>query len=231
MLFQDVLRKPEYFGKFGKIHKVVINQNTAYAGSQTQGPSASAYVTYYRPEDALKAIQAVNNIFIDGRTLKASLGTTKYCSHFMKNQACPKHDCMYLHELGDEAASFTKEQMQQGKHTDYEKELHDEMIKANSANSSAAVATASVATAAAATAATGKASPSTAVGAKAAVAAAMAVPASVDGSDQSVVSLKNSRNQQQQSNHTEARSSRTPSPREAELVEDQVIYTAPFGMI
>ena len=230
MLFQDVLRKPEYFGKFGKIHKVVINQNTAYAGSQTQGPSASAYVTYYRPEDALKAIQAVNNIFIDGRTLKASLGTTKYCSHFMKNQACPKHDCMYLHELGDEAASFTKEQMQQGKHTDYEKELHDEMIKANSANSSAAVATASVATAAA-TAATGKASPSTAVGAKAAVAAAVAVPASVDSSDQSVVSLKNSRNQQQQSNHTEARSSRTPSPREAELVEDQVIYTAPFGMI
>ena len=33
---QDVLKKPEYFGKFGKIHKVVINQNTAYAGSQTQ---------------------------------------------------------------------------------------------------------------------------------------------------------------------------------------------------
>mgnify|MGYP002050738179 CR=1 FL=1 len=65
-----------------------------------QGPSASAYVTYYRSEDALRAIQAVSNIFIDGRTLKASLGTTKYCSHFMKNQPCPKPDCMYLHELG-----------------------------------------------------------------------------------------------------------------------------------
>ncbi len=66
-----------------------------------QGPSASAYVTYYKSDDALRAIQAVNNIFIDGRTLKASLGTTKYCSHFMKNQTCPKHDCMYLHELGE----------------------------------------------------------------------------------------------------------------------------------
>ena len=65
-----------------------------------QGPSASAYVTYLRSEDALRAIQAVNNIYIDGRTLKASLGTTKYCSHFMKNQSCPKNDCMYLHELG-----------------------------------------------------------------------------------------------------------------------------------
>jgi len=125
----DILKKPDYFGKFGKIHKVVINHSTQYAGSQIQqGPSASAYVTYYKSEDALKAIQAVNNIYIDGRTLKASLGTTKYCSHFMKNQACPKSDCMYLHELGDDAASFTKEQMQQGRHTEYEKNLHEDML-------------------------------------------------------------------------------------------------------
>jgi len=123
----EILKKPDYFGKFGKIHKVVINHSTQYAGSQLQGPSASAYVTYLRSEDALRAIQAVNNIYIDGRTLKASLGTTKYCSHFMKNQSCPKNDCMYLHELGDEQASFTKEQMQQGKHTEYEKALHDAM--------------------------------------------------------------------------------------------------------
>lgn len=43
---------------------------------------------------------------------QASLGTTKYCSYFLKNMQCPKPDCMYLHELGDEAASFTKEEMQ-----------------------------------------------------------------------------------------------------------------------
>ena len=29
---------------------------------------------------------------------------------------------------GDEAASFTKEEMQQGKHTEYEKALHEEML-------------------------------------------------------------------------------------------------------
>ena len=58
--------------------------------SVLQGPSASAYVTYHRPEDALRAIQAVNNVFVDGRTLKASLGTTKYCSHFLKGAQCPK---------------------------------------------------------------------------------------------------------------------------------------------
>lgn len=30
----ETLKKQEYFGKFGKIHKVVINQSTSYAGSQ-----------------------------------------------------------------------------------------------------------------------------------------------------------------------------------------------------
>lgn len=35
-----------------------------------QGPSASAYVTYIRSEDALRAIQCVNNVVVDGRTLK-----------------------------------------------------------------------------------------------------------------------------------------------------------------
>ncbi|KAG7190066.1 hypothetical protein KM043_006207 [Ampulex compressa] len=117
----DVLKRHEYFGKFGKIHKVVINQSTSYAGSQ--GPSASAYVTYQRQEDALRAIEAVNNIVVDGRTIKTSLGTTKYCSHFMRNQACPKPDCMYLHDLGDQEASFTKEEMHQGKHQEYERKL------------------------------------------------------------------------------------------------------------
>ncbi|VEN54939.1 unnamed protein product [Callosobruchus maculatus] len=119
----EVLKRHEYFGKFGKIHKVVINQSTSYAGSQ--GPSASAYVTYMKSDDALRAIQSVNNITIDGRLIKSSLGTTKYCSHFMKNQPCPKPDCMYLHDYGDPEASFTKEQMHAGKHQEYEKKLHE----------------------------------------------------------------------------------------------------------
>ncbi|KAK9886531.1 hypothetical protein WA026_016805 [Henosepilachna vigintioctopunctata] len=122
----ELLKKHEYFGKFGKIHKVVINQSTSYAGSQ--GPSASAYVTYMKSDDALRAIESVNNIVIDGRLLKSSLGTTKYCSHFMKNQPCPKADCMYLHDFGDPEASFTKEQMHAGKHQEYEKKLHEALL-------------------------------------------------------------------------------------------------------
>ena len=71
----------------------------------------------------MRAIEAVNNIVVDGRTIKTSLGTTKYCSHFMRNQPCPKPDCMYLHDLGDQEASFTKEEMHQGKHQEYERKL------------------------------------------------------------------------------------------------------------
>lgn len=41
----------------------------------------------------------------------------------MRNQPCPKPDCMYLHDLGDQEASFTKEEMHQGKHQEYERKL------------------------------------------------------------------------------------------------------------
>jgi hypothetical protein len=41
---------------------------------------------------------------------------------------------MYLHELGDEAASFTKEEMQQGRHQEYEQRLqvHKSILYNNS---------------------------------------------------------------------------------------------------
>ncbi|KOB78333.1 CCR4-NOT transcription complex subunit 4 [Operophtera brumata] len=31
-----ILKRQEYFGKYGKIHKVVINQNNTYAGAQVR---------------------------------------------------------------------------------------------------------------------------------------------------------------------------------------------------
>ncbi|XP_057297826.1 uncharacterized protein LOC130628825 [Hydractinia symbiolongicarpus] len=121
----DVLRRPEYFGKYGKIVKIVINPNTNYAGPQ--GPSASAYITYTREEDALKAILAINNMQPPLK-IRASLGTTKYCTHYLRNMQCPKADCMYLHDVGDNAASFTKDDMQAGKHQLFEKDLLDNYV-------------------------------------------------------------------------------------------------------
>ncbi|OQV12621.1 CCR4-NOT transcription complex subunit 4 [Hypsibius exemplaris] len=120
----EVLRRPEYFGKFGRIIKVMVNTLNA---NGTPASSASAYITYLRSEDSLRAIKTLNNLHVDGRILKASLGTTKYCVNFLRNLACTKAECMYLHDLGDGAASFTKEEMQQNKHQEYEKQLLDSL--------------------------------------------------------------------------------------------------------
>ena len=43
---------------------------------------------------------------------------------------------MYLHELGDEEASFTKEEMQSGKHQDYEQKLVDTYLTPATVNTS-----------------------------------------------------------------------------------------------
>jgi len=49
----------------------------------------------------------------------------------MRNQTCPKTECMYLHHYGDPDASFTKEDMQAGKHQEYEKKLLEEFNNNN----------------------------------------------------------------------------------------------------
>ncbi|XP_065831946.1 uncharacterized protein [Oscarella lobularis] len=113
----DVLKRYEYCGKFGKIRNITVN-STEYP--PPQGPSLNAYVTYARKEDAAKAIKAINDTFINGYHLRVSFGTSKYCSNFLKCRPCFKHDCMFLHELGDDEASFTKKEIQKGKHVAFE---------------------------------------------------------------------------------------------------------------
>ncbi|CAZ83348.1 unnamed protein product [Tuber melanosporum] len=45
------------------------------------------------------------------RTLRATYGTTKYCSAYLRNEACPNKNCMFLHEPGEEADSYDRQQM------------------------------------------------------------------------------------------------------------------------
>jgi len=111
---QGLLRKHEYFGQYGKILKIVVNRNNHY--NSGPNPTVSAYITYARNEDASACVRAIDKSTLDGRILRASLGTTKYCSSFLRGISCPNPDCMYLHELGDEAVSYTKQDMLEGKH-------------------------------------------------------------------------------------------------------------------
>lgn len=76
------------------------------------GPNATigAYITYAKAEDAAKAISAVNGMKYDGRVIKAMVGSTKYCLHYLQNQPCTSPGCMYLHEPADDGEPVDKEE-------------------------------------------------------------------------------------------------------------------------
>jgi CCR4-NOT transcription complex subunit 4 len=110
---EDALRKPEYFGQYGKIAKIVLNR-TNVTSSDPRRASASAYVTFVHKEDTLACILALDGFFLDGRNIRASYGTSKYCSAFIKNVRCNNPDCTYLHCMGDAEDTFTKQEIQAG---------------------------------------------------------------------------------------------------------------------
>ena len=42
--------------------------------------------------------------------LFSPLGTTKYCSYFLKGQICANVGCQFLHENGEDAEAYLKEE-------------------------------------------------------------------------------------------------------------------------
>ena len=108
------MRKNDFFGKYGKILKlqVSVNRNgsSSYAGRNADD-TGSAYVTFYEENDAMQCIQHIDGTPLDGRILRACFGTTKYCNAFLKYQPCNNPDCLYLHDIGRDNDSFTKEEM------------------------------------------------------------------------------------------------------------------------
>ena len=107
---EDTLLKYEFFGQYGPIKKVVVNSTHVHSGPN-QTPSVSAYITFRNNEDALECIYSLENFSLDGNQLKASFGTTKYCSSFLRGMKCTNPDCMYLHHSGDQGDSFSKDEI------------------------------------------------------------------------------------------------------------------------
>jgi len=109
---EEMLRRPEFFGQYGRIIKIAVNTAQTYSGSSTYGQSLSCYITYSSRDEALNAILATDGVLLDGRTLRAQFGTTKYCAHYIRhNTACANPECMFLHEIGEMADTYTKEEM------------------------------------------------------------------------------------------------------------------------
>nr|CDS26680.1 CCR4 NOT transcription complex subunit 4 [Hymenolepis microstoma] len=123
----------EHFSKFGKVIKIEVNNKSTYQDANGNS-TVCAYITFERIEDAMKAV-VCEHIKYENRPVRMTFGTTKYCSQFLKGSKCTKPECMYLHALGDEEASFTKADMDQGKHRVYMekivtkfKEEHPEIV-------------------------------------------------------------------------------------------------------
>ncbi|KEG03928.1 CCR4-NOT transcription complex subunit 4, putative [Plasmodium vinckei vinckei] len=112
---KNILKKNEHFGKYGQISNIIINKSQAF-NPQYNGPSFSAYITYSNEKEAINAIYFIDGMTLDNKTLKASFGTTKYCSSFLKNYSCVNEDCFYLHELGNVIDSFSKDDIHGPKH-------------------------------------------------------------------------------------------------------------------
>ena len=103
----QTLRGDKYFGQYGKIIKIVVSK----AKSTENGGSLGVYVTFARKEDAARCIAAVNGSQNGDRILRAQLGTTKYCSAYLRNETCTNKQCMFLHEPGDNDDSYSRQDL------------------------------------------------------------------------------------------------------------------------
>ncbi|CAH9107384.1 unnamed protein product [Cuscuta epithymum] len=108
---EDILQNKEYFSQYGKVMKVSISRTAAGAIQQFPNNTCSVYITYSKEEEAVRCIQSVHGFLLDGKPLKACFGTTKYCHAWVRNVPCTNPDCLYLHEIGSQEDSFTKDEI------------------------------------------------------------------------------------------------------------------------
>lgn len=92
----------EYLGQYGKIVKLVVNKSKTYNTNGPNGPSYSCHATFSSIDESSLAILCLDNAIVDNHVLKASYGTTKYCTNFLRNSHCLNKDCLYLHALADD---------------------------------------------------------------------------------------------------------------------------------
>ncbi|XP_077232977.1 uncharacterized protein LOC143874086 isoform X2 [Tasmannia lanceolata] len=117
---EDALAQKEYFGQYGKVLKVSVTRAAGYVciiraagGSQqsSNNNTCSVYITYSKEEEAVRCIQSVHGFVLDGQSLRACFGTTKYCHTWLRNMPCGNPDCLYLHDIGAQEDSFTKDEI------------------------------------------------------------------------------------------------------------------------
>ncbi|XP_057449070.1 uncharacterized protein LOC130740465 isoform X3 [Lotus japonicus] len=108
---EDLLQRREYFAQYGKVLKVSMSRTAAGVIQQFPNDTCSVYITYSKEEEAIRCIQNVHGFILEGRPLRACFGTTKYCHAWLRNAPCSNPDCLYLHEIGSQEDSFSKDEI------------------------------------------------------------------------------------------------------------------------
>ncbi|KAF5770826.1 putative transcription factor C2H2 family [Helianthus annuus] len=108
---EDLLQRRDYFGRYGKVTKVSLSRTAGGTVQQFVNDTCSVYITYSKEEEAVRCIQSVHGYVLDGRFLRASFGTAKYCHAWLRNMPCNNAACLYLHSIGAEEDSFGKDEI------------------------------------------------------------------------------------------------------------------------
>lgn len=121
---KETLVRQEYFGQYGTIIKLIINTKKAYNQNSPHGPSYSAYVTYSKPTEASIAILSLDNTVVDNHLIRASFGTTKYCTYFLRNMACTNKHCLFLHSKASENDIIKRDELNSNQAIFYDQQLY-----------------------------------------------------------------------------------------------------------
>ncbi|CAL0304106.1 unnamed protein product [Lupinus luteus] len=108
---EDLLQRLEYFGQYGKVLKVSMSRTAAGLIQQFPNDTCSVYITYSKEYEAIRCIQNVHGFILEGKPLRACFGTTKYCHAWLQNVPCNNPNCLYLHEIGSQEDSFSKDEV------------------------------------------------------------------------------------------------------------------------
>ena len=96
-------------GQYGKILKVMIKTQTYQLNGEEQ---FSAYITYTEEVEAAHAIVALQDFKVQNHLIKASFGTSKYCSYFIRNVNCTSQNCVFQHSIAKPEDTFTSDEIQ-----------------------------------------------------------------------------------------------------------------------
>ncbi|URE09281.1 RNA recognition [Musa troglodytarum] len=94
---ESILERKEYFGQYGKVLKVSISRAPGTSSQKTSTYNTfGIYVTYAKEEEAVQCTQGVHNYVLEGKSLRACFGTTKYCHAWLRNITVPMIYLRYL---------------------------------------------------------------------------------------------------------------------------------------